>query len=137
VRLVRDESGETLVESLAAITILGIVVTALLFGIGSAARMSGQAESDAKALVVLSRAAEVVKDVDGVTCTTLSPSTFTTPLAAMQDLPAGWSTANVSVTAAACTTSATGGRLARVTLQASAPNGGATHSLVVAPRVVS
>lgn len=130
----RDESGESLVEVLVTVAILGLAVASLVTGIGAAARMSTDGRRDAEALVVATRAAEAVKSVTDLSCAALSPATFDAALSGLHDLPPGWATADVSVTDASCTAE-DGVTIPFVTVRASSPDGAAATSLVVVPRL--
>ena len=132
-----DERGESLVEVLMTVAILGMTMVALIAAIGTAVRSSDSARQEADAVVVVTRAAEAVKGVTGLTCASLSPSQFTDELAALADLPAGWTAADITVTTAECTPSGTGALLPRVVVEAVSPLGKGSESLVVAPRLAS
>lgn len=134
-RALRNEAGETLVETLATVAILGLAVVAILGALGTATRTSDVTARGADAVVVVTLAAEAVKGVTGLTCATLSADDFDATIAALTGLPRGWSPANVTVTDAGCVAAASGAPLPRVTIRAVAPRGGMSESLVVAPRL--
>jgi len=93
---VRSERGDTLVEVLMTIVIIGIAFTGILAGLATASRVSGIHRAQANADVVLSNAAESVKKQTYVACplvdvTSYSPTSGVT-------LPTGWSASNVTIT---------------------------------------
>lgn len=130
----RGEAGESLVEVVATVAILGIAAAALVTGIGAATRFSSSDRQGAEALVVAGRAAEAVKAASvGSDCSTLSPSTYAAAVAGIGELPPGWSGANVTVTAAAC--AVVGGvSMPQVTVRATSPSGDRAASILVVPR---
>ncbi len=125
----QGDLGETLMETLATVVVIGIAMTALLAGIGTAIRMSGNHRSRAGADVALEVAAEAVKvyPVAGATCGAMTTSTYagaigSTNLPATQ-LPTGWTNSNLSITAASCVT-VNGVSLPKITIKATGPVSG-------------
>ena len=95
-RCVREQRGDTLVEILMTIVIIGIAFTGILAGLATSSRMSGIHKQQANADVVLTSAAESVKKQTYVACplvalTSYSPTSGVT-------LPSGWSASNVTIT---------------------------------------
>ena len=134
-RRITDERGESLLEVVAAVAILGIAGVAMLLGLGTASRLSGDDRHHAEALVVLSRAAEAIKAHRpvAVTCQTATASTYASALASLGDLPSGWSRGDVRIADVDCVP--TNGVLApRVTIEAQAPSS-APASIDVVPRL--
>lgn len=128
------EAGESLLEVTATVAILGIAAAAIVTGIGAAARFSSLDRQGADALVVAGRGAEAVKAAAvSSACATLSPAIYGPALDAVSELPAGWTSANLTVSSAACVTVG-GVQVPQVTVTATSPEGGRTASLVVVPR---
>lgn len=120
----RGDRGETLLEILISIMIIGVAVTAILGGVGVAARASTQDERQIQAQALLRSWAEHIEaettDANYVACAT--PSTYSststwgysspTPPAGLDALPAGftaavadvqfWNGANPGAFAASC-----------------------------------
>jgi len=88
----RDDAGDTLVELLAAIAILGIGVVALVTALATMAKTSVANRSDARAETVLLSAAEYVKVMTLTTANYAScgptPAALTT---SQVDIPSGFS----------------------------------------------
>lgn len=129
------EAGETLVEVLMTVAIIGIAMVSILAGIGASIRFSATHRTAASSGVALLAAAEAVKGASGgsATCATLSTSTYASAVAAAPR-PSGWSSADVSIASAACV-AVNGVALPRITIVATAPAGG-TESLTVVRRSV-
>jgi hypothetical protein len=75
----RGEAGETLVETLLTVTIMSIAVVGLLFGIGTAIRLTSTHRGQANIDVALNAGAEAVKTYTpsgSPTCGTLTTSTY-------------------------------------------------------------
>jgi hypothetical protein len=118
-----DEAGDTLVEILATVTILGIAMVAILAGIGTALRLSTSHRASANAGVVLGIGAEAIKAAAPVTCSALGISSYGTALSAPSPaiaLPAGWANSNLSIIGATCD-NATALKLQTITIKATAP----------------
>ena len=122
------ERGETLLETLATVTILGITVVAVMFGLATAINLSRDHQDDADAAIVLTAAADAVKDATYVACPGVSTASYD-PTAGI-GLPTHWSAGNVTVTSvqgwngsgfAACTATDRGMQL--VTVAATSPDG--------------
>lgn len=130
----RDERGESLLEVVVAVTILGIAGVAMILGLGTASRLSGDDRQHAEALVVLSRAAEAIKAHRPVVvnCQTATAQAYAPALAALTDLPSGWDLDDVRITSVACVES-DGISAPHVTLEARAP-GAAAARLSIVPR---
>ena len=75
IRKLGGDHGDSLVEILIAVAVLGIAVTALMFGLGTNATTTLSNRSQSKAATILQDAAEYVKAVGGSTC---APGTTTT-----------------------------------------------------------
>lgn len=136
---VRGERGDTLIEILVAVSILGIAFVAILAGLGTAINLSGRQRGQANADVVLVSAADSVKNQTYVSCaSTYSPSSGVT-------LPTGWSASNLTIgsikyrngTAWATTCPTTDQNLQLVTIIASAPDGRSSESVDVVKRRAS
>ena len=84
-RRAEGERGETLVEVLIALGILGIAFVAILAGMATSINLSGRQRGQANADVVLVSAAESVKSQQYVACATAS----TYPASGVT-LPSGW-----------------------------------------------
>ena len=132
----RNEAGETLVEVMMTVAIVGIAMVSILAGIGASIRFSATHRTAASTGIALVSAAEAVKGASGgsATCATLSASTYA-PAVASAPRPPGWSSADVSIESASCV-SVNGQALPRITIVATAPAGGAPESLTVVRRSV-
>ena len=131
-----SEAGETLVEVMMTVAIIGIAMVTILTGIGASIRFSGAHRSAASAGVALASAAEAVKAASGgsATCATLSTSTYAAAVAAAPK-PSGWTSDDLAIASAACI-DVNGVALPHVTIVATAPSGSATESLTVVRRSV-
>ena len=142
-RLWHRERGETLVEVLITITIVGIAFTGILAGLATAINLSGRHRGQANADVVLVSAAESVKSqayapCPGVTTTSYNPTQGVT-------LPSGWAASNIEITSvkkwngtafvASCP--AADGNLQLVTITATTPDNKSTESVEVVKRKTS
>jgi hypothetical protein len=110
-------------------------MVSIVSGIGTAIRFSGTHRSSANAGVAVIAAAESVKGWSGgsATCATLTPATYLGSLAAVTGLPPGWSSSNLSISAAACVT-VNGVPLPRITVVATSPDGQAIKTVDVIRR---
>lgn len=73
----RGDRGDSLIEILVAVAVLGIAVTALMFGLGTNATTTISNRSQSKAATILQDAAEYVKALSGGTCSPNSSTTIT------------------------------------------------------------
>ncbi|MEX2267139.1 MAG: type II secretion system protein [Acidimicrobiia bacterium] len=136
----RGERGDTLVELLITITVVGITATALLAGFATAIRLSGTHRGQANADVVLVSAADSVKNQAYVACPLVTVLSYN-PTQGVT-LPSGWAASNVTITSvkgwngsAFVTCPLIDGKLQLITITASTPGGGAsTESVDVVKR---
>jgi type II secretory pathway pseudopilin PulG len=137
VRVLRDQAGETLVEVMMTVAIMGMAMVAVLGGVGASMRFSGSHRSSASAGVALVAAAEAIKAYDpaSATCSTLEAS-YQPAIDALTDLPSGWSTTDLEITGAACVT-VNGVQKAVVTVTATSPDGESVESVDVVRRSIS
>ena len=137
----RGEQGDTLVEVLITIAILGIAFVGILAGLGTAIRLSGIHRGQANADVVVVSAADSVKAQSYVACPSVTTSSYT-PTSGVT-LPTGWSASNVTIVSvqkwngttfqASCP--ATDQGLQRITVKATSPdNGGSSEQVDVIKR---
>ena len=139
----RRERGETLVEVLITITIVGIAFTGILAGLATAINLSGRHRGQANADVVLVSAAESVKNQAYTACPSVSTSSYN-PTQGVT-LPSGWAASNVQVTsvktwggaAFLSTCPGTDLGLQLVTITATTPDGKSTESVEVVKRTNS
>lgn len=133
--VVRSEAGETLVEVMMTVAIVSIAFVSIIAGIGASLRFSGTHRSSANASVALLAAAESVKTWSGgsATCGTLTTSTYSSALTSVTNLPPGWSTSNLSISAASCVT-VNGVSLPSVTVVATSTDGQTVESVDVLRR---
>lgn len=130
-RRIRGEGGESLLEILITISVLGIGVVAILYGMATGIRLTGIQREQANADVALVAAAEAVKTYipsPGTTCGTLTTATYAPALTGLTNLPPGWSTSDLSITSASCGTN----QWPKIGVQASKGTG--TESVEVVPR---
>jgi type II secretory pathway pseudopilin PulG len=137
-RLLRAERGDTLVEVLITITIVGIAFTGILAGLATAINLSGRHRGQANADVVLVSAAESVKNQAYTQCA----STSSYNPASGVTLPSGWSASNLSITSVrkwngtsfqtSCPTTDQGLQL--ITISATTPDNKSTESVEVVKR---
>ncbi|MEA3019753.1 MAG: hypothetical protein QOI47_1277 [Actinomycetota bacterium] len=129
------EAGETLVEVMMTVAIVSIAMVAIISGIGASIRFSGTHRSSANAGVAVLAAAEAVKTYTGgaATCGTLTTATYASALSGVTNLPPGWSTSNLSISAASCVT-VNGVSLPRVTVVATSSDGYSVESVDVVRR---
>jgi type II secretory pathway pseudopilin PulG len=134
-RIVRSQAGETLVEVMMTVAIVSFSLVAILSGLGASMRFSASHRGSANAAVAVVAAADAVKTWTGgsATCGTLTTSTYATALSGVTNLPSGWSTANLSISAASCIT-VNGVSRARVTVVATSPDGQSIESVDVVRR---
>jgi type II secretory pathway pseudopilin PulG len=133
-RRCRGEAGETLVELLITVSILGIAVVALLFGLATAVRLSGTHRTQSNAGVVVEAAAEAVKVATPVACGSLGvgSTAYNSALDTVTDLPSGWTRSNLSITNRACSGAPL--QLQTITVRATAPDGGSSETVDVVKR---
>jgi type II secretory pathway pseudopilin PulG len=132
-RRLLGDAGDTLVEILATIAILGIASVAIIGGLGATIRFSTTHRSLAGADVVLRAAAESVKSATisgSATCSSNTTSTYTSAIAsgALPTLPANWAASNLSITTLSCPT-INGQVLPQITI--TADNGKASDTTTV------
>jgi type II secretory pathway pseudopilin PulG len=138
----RGERGDTLVEILVAVTILGIAFVAILAGLATTIRLSGQQRGRTNADTVLVGAADSVKNQTYVSCPTASASSYT-PTSGVT-LPSGWSASNVTMTIKyrdtntwSATCPSTDQNVQLLTITAAAPDGKSSESVEVVKRRAS
>jgi Tfp pilus assembly protein PilV len=135
----RPDAGETLVEVMVAVAIMGLAVVAIVGAIFSAVRVSDANRQQARAVTVLRAFAETLGDPDGpdayVHCATTStygsgftaPAGYTASVSAVRYLAnAGASTASWTP---ACPGIDTGAQL--LTVRVTAPDGRSEQMIVV------
>jgi type II secretory pathway pseudopilin PulG len=137
----RSERGDTLVEVLMTMAIMAIAFVGILSGLATAIRLGGIHRGQANADVVLTSAAESVKNQTYVPCPAVLLTSYNPTLGVT--LPSGWSSSNVTVTAvqkwngttfqASCP--ATDQGLELITVTATTPDGKSTESIDVIKRV--
>lgn len=93
----RSESGDTLVEVLLTVVIVGIAFVALLAGLGTSVRLSGVHRGQANADIAIVSAADAVKTQPYVPCPDVTTASYS-PTAGVS-LPPGWSASNLTITA--------------------------------------
>src|SRR5579862_6744942 len=91
------ERGETLVEILVTVAIMGLAFVGIFAGLTGSFTMSAAHRDSADGTNLLVSAADAVKAASYVPCPTLSTSSYN-PTQGVS-LPAGWSATNVAVTA--------------------------------------
>lgn len=117
------ETGETLVEILVSVTILGIAMVAIMAGIATALRLSGTQRRSANAAVVLGLAAEAVKGATPLACAGLPAAAYKPALDAIAPtivLPVGWTDGPPNLTSTAVCDAASTLKLQTVTIVATA-----------------
>jgi Tfp pilus assembly protein PilV len=96
-RRLHGEGGDTLVEVLMAVVVVGIAFVGILMGLGTSIRLSGTHRGQSSADVVLVSAADSVKSQTYVPCPGVTTSSYN-PTSGVT-LPSGWSASNVTITA--------------------------------------
>jgi Tfp pilus assembly protein PilE len=137
---VTSERGDTLVEILIAVAILGIAFAGILAGLATAISLSGRQRGQANADIVLVSSADSVKNQAYVSCPTVSVSSYSATSGVT--LPAGWAVSNLTITALkswngtawSTTCPATDKNVQLVTITASAPDGKSSESVEVVKR---
>ena len=137
----RSERGDTLVEVMMTVAILAVAFVGILAGLATAIRLSGIHRGQANADVVLTSAAESVKNQTYIACPVVIVTSYN-PTSGVT-LPSGWSSSNVTITAvqkwngtafqASCPGTDQG--LELVTITATTPDGKSTESIDVLKRV--
>lgn len=134
------DEGASLVELLAAVTLMGVAMVAILSALGVLISSSREHRQMANAQVVLTSAAELVKGAAYVPCTDAAASSAYSAVAAAAARPSDWGAAgSVSVTSVefwdgttfATGTCATDLGLARVSLRVVNPDGSSTDTFSV------
>ena len=138
----RSERGDTLIEVLIAITVVGISSTALLAGLATAINLSATHRGQADADVVLVSAADSVKNQTYVACPGVSTSSYNPTLGV--SLPSGWSSSNLTISSVKgwngtgfVSCPAIDAKLQLVTITATTPDGRSTESVDVVKRNAS
>lgn len=139
------DRGETFVELLITVAILGIAVAAILGGIGTAIIGSDVHRKQSEATPVVISAADALKDRTLLykDCATSTESTYVNAVAGA--LPAGWPTPQLTVrywtgsdftsNIAQCQdASLPSGRAQEITIQVTTPDARATETLAVVKR---
>jgi type II secretory pathway pseudopilin PulG len=136
------EHGETLVELLFTIVIMSVAFGAVLSGVGTAAKLSGDHRGQASAAVVLADAADSVKSqtLNGyVQCNAVTTSSYNPTNGVTAPSGTGWTPLSSRVTIvspikgwtgsawAACTSGSTDKNLELITIQVTTP--GATPTI--------
>jgi len=127
-RRLRGDDGETLVEILATVTVMGIAVVSVLFALGAGIAFSNTHRSQANAGVAVTAAAEAVKGATPVACP-INNRTYGGALSGAT-LPSGWTSSNLAITSTACD----GLGLQTITITATAPDGRASTTVQVIKR---
>jgi len=135
----RNERGDTLVELLITITVVGISFVALLSGLATAIRLSATHRGQANADVVLVSAAESVKNQSYVACPDVTLLSYD-PTQGVT-LPSGWSSSDVAITSvkgwngtAFVSCPPIDGKLQLITITATTPDGESTENVDVVKR---
>jgi type II secretory pathway pseudopilin PulG len=133
--------GETLVELLVAVAILGIAVVAIITAMGTSVLVSTLHREQSQATAVLVSAAEAVKSPTVAAAPCGSPTTAYTTAAATVTRPTGWAAPTVAVRywdgdsfELACSGTATTRRLQQVTVTVKSPDGRTKESVSVVKR---
>lgn len=135
------ERGDTLVEVIMTVVIVGIAFTGILAGLGTAINLSGTHRGQANADVVLVSAADSVKAQGYVPCPGVTASTYYSPMLEGVTLPSGWSASNLAITAvkgwngsAFVSCPSSDGGLQRVTITATTPDNRSIETVDVVKR---
>ena len=135
------ERGDTLVEVMMTVAIVGIAFTGILTGLATAINLSGIDRGDANARTVLVSASESVKSQAYVSCPGANNSSYNP--ASGVTLPTGWSASNVVVTQLSgwngsafvtCSGLSTDGKLQKIVVQATSPDARSTGSIEIIKR---
>jgi prepilin-type N-terminal cleavage/methylation domain-containing protein len=141
-----DESdrdrGDTLIEVLVAVTILGIAFVAVLAGLATSINLSDRHRAQTSAGIVVVSAADSVKNQAYVACPSATTASYSASSGVI--LPARWTTANLAITAIkfrngtawSATCPGTDQNVQLITITATAPRGG-TESIDVVKRRAS
>jgi prepilin-type N-terminal cleavage/methylation domain-containing protein len=135
----RSERGDTLVEVLITISVVGIAFTGLLAGLATAINLSGVHRGQANADVVLVSAADSVKNQTYIACPIVNLVSYN-PTQGV-NLPSGWSASDVAVTSvkgwngsAFVSCPVVDGKLQLVTITATTPDSRSSESIDVVKR---
>ena len=133
------ERGDTLLEVMMTVAIVGIAFTGILTGLATAINLSGIDRGDANLRTVLVSAADSVKNQTYVPCPGANNSSYS-PTSGVT-LPSGWSASNVVVTllygwngSTFTTCPATDQKLQRIVVTATSPDGRSTGSIEIIKR---
>jgi Tfp pilus assembly protein PilV len=144
------ERGETLVELLMTVVIMGIAFTALLAGLGTAVGSTRTHRQQANADIVVPAVADAIKSntspntykpCNTVTVAGVGTSYDPTPSTAAVPLPTGWADTNITITAVKgwnattntwvpCTSSVTDTKLELVTIQIDSPGSPSAQEII-------
>ncbi len=140
-RRVDGERGDTLVEVMTTVAIVGIAFTGILTGLATAINLSGIDRGDANLRTVLVSATESVKSQAYVSCPGANGNSYN-PTSGVT-LPSGWSAANVVVTQlygwngtafVTCSGLSTDGKLQKILVAATSPDGRSTGNIEIIKR---
>jgi len=143
-RGVDGERGDTLVEVMMTVAIVGIAFTGILAGLATAINLSGMDRSDANLRTVLVSATESVKQQTYVPCPGANNNSYN-PTSGVT-LPSGWSASNVVVTQiygwngsafTSCSGLSTDGKLQLIGIKAVSPDGRSKDGIEIVKRGTS
>ncbi len=133
------ERGDTLVEVMMTVAIVGIAFTGILTGLATAINLSAMDRGDANVRTVLVSASESVKSQTYVPCPDANNNSYN-PTSGVT-LPSGWSSSNVVVTqlygwngTSFTTCPATDQKLQLIAVRATSPDGRSTDSIEIIKR---
>ena len=135
------ERGDTLVEVLITVVIVGIAFTGILAGLATAINLSGIDRGDANVRTVLVSSTESVKNQAYVACPSATNSSYN-PTSGVT-LPSGWSASNVVVkqlygwngsSFVTCSSLGTDGKLQKILVEATSPDGRSKDTIEIVKR---